>query len=394
MPARNTPTRYGSIAKALHWLTVAFIVVLIPLGILANGAPFGTDAELARKAWLFSMHKTTGIALLAIATTRILWSASQPKRAPLHPDRRAETFLAELVHTLLYVCLILVPLSGWISHAASTGYAPIWWPLGQSLPLVPKSDLLMKDAGALHVVFERVLLVSMILHVAGAVKHHVIDKDATLRRMLPGTPALPVLPPAHRSHLPHMTAPLVLALAIGIGAGLGLFKRAEPAAAPAITATAGNWTVTQGAITLNVVQMGQTVTGKFADWRATITYDEATRTGTAQVDIDTGSLTLGAVTAQALGPDFFNARTYPTATFDATLQDTGGQMTATGTLAIKDLSLPQTLPFTLDIRGDTATVQGQLVIDRRSYAMGIAYPDETTVGHNVTVEVTLTAQRN
>ena len=134
MPLTNTQIRYGGVAKTFHWLTALLILTLIVLGLVAEDLPYATDAELARKAWLFSLHKTLGVLVFFVALARILWAVSQPRPGLLNADKRAESFLAELVHWLLYGALVIVPLSGWIGHAAASGFAPIWWPLGQSVP--------------------------------------------------------------------------------------------------------------------------------------------------------------------------------------------------------------------------------------------------------------------
>ncbi|MGD9294163.1 MAG: cytochrome b/b6 domain-containing protein, partial [Roseobacter sp.] len=136
MPLSNTAQHYGSISKTFHWLTALLILTLIPLGIYANDLPYDSSEQLARKAWFFSLHKTLGVTVFFVALARILWAIVQPKPSPLHPDRKLETFAGSMVHWLLYGSLLLVPLSGWVHHAATTGFAPIWWPLGQNLPLV------------------------------------------------------------------------------------------------------------------------------------------------------------------------------------------------------------------------------------------------------------------
>ncbi len=186
MPIGNTQTHYGTVAKLLHWATVAMLVLIFPLGLAANGAPETSSAEIAEKVRLFSLHKTLGVALFFTAVARILWAITQLKPLPLNPNHRVERLLAEAVHTLLYLCLVLVPLAGWVSHAAADGFAPILWPLGQSLPLVPQSPALAATAAALHVILERTLLATIALHIAGALKHALFDRDATLSRMASG----------------------------------------------------------------------------------------------------------------------------------------------------------------------------------------------------------------
>ena len=114
-----TTTAYSRTTRAFHWLTAVLLLAIIPLGLVANDAPFGTDAEIARKILLFSLHKTLGIAIFIVALARIAYASTQTNPAPLHPDRIAETLLANIVHWLLYLSLVLVPLSGCISHAAA-----------------------------------------------------------------------------------------------------------------------------------------------------------------------------------------------------------------------------------------------------------------------------------
>ena len=341
----NTHARYGAVTKTFHWSVALGILVMIPLGIVANDWPYATSQELATKAWLFSIHKTLGVTILFVALARIAWAVAQPKPGPLHPERRMETALADTVHWLLYASLILVPLAGWVSHAASEGFAPIRWPFGQSLPLVPKSERLHEVAASLHIVFERVLAIGVLLHVAGALKHHFWDRDATLRRMWPGRPALPAVAP-HRARLaPPLAAAGALAAAVGVGATLGLYapeaatettteiaaapQDAAPAdagapagaAAPAAAGAPAAWTVEEGTLGLAVTQLGGRVEGSFADWDATIAFDEEPdaegRFGTVEARVDVGSLTLGSVTTQALGADWLDSEGFPDAVFRA-----------------------------------------------------------------------------
>ena len=84
---------------------------------------------------------------------------------------------------------------------------------------------------------------------------------------------------------------------------------------------------------------------------------------------------------------------HPTAIFTADIKAAATGYTAEGTLTLHGITAPLTLPFTLTIAGDTATMAGQLQIDRRSFGIGPAYPDEATVGFMVTVDVALTARR-
>ncbi|MGX9354113.1 cytochrome b/b6 domain-containing protein [Roseobacteraceae bacterium S113] len=393
----NTRTHYGSVAKSLHWLTALLIVALIPSGIIANGLPFETSEELSRKAFLFSVHKTLGVTLFFVALTRILWALSQPKPALLNSEKPLEAFLASAVHWLLYGSLLIVPLSGWVHHAATTGFAPIWWPFGQSLPFVPQSQIVADTAAGLHIVFERVLVASLFLHIAGALKHHFVDRDVTLKRMLPGTPEVTESTAPHAgSFAPIAFALSVWGAAIGIGAGLGLYSHADAARpqAQALDAVASDWAVQDGTLAITVRQLGSEVTGSFADWTAAITFDpdvENGPAGTVEVQVAIASLTLGSVTGQALGPDYFDAERVPTASLSADIIRTDGAYALTGDLTLKDATLPITLPFTLELTDGTARAEGQLALDRREFGIGLSQSDDGTLGFEVMVDVSLVA---
>ncbi|UYP68940.1 cytochrome b/b6 domain-containing protein [Thalassobacter stenotrophicus] len=398
MPAANTRQHYGSVTKTFHWLTALLILTVIPLGIVAQRWSFDTSDALAIKATLFSIHKTVGLTLFFVALARIAWAVTQAKPGPLHPDRKLETFAAETVHWALYASLVVVPLTGWIHHAATEGFAPIWWPFGQKLPFVPKDVELAHTFASLHIIFERVLIISLGLHIAGALKHAWIDRDATLARMLPGTnPKVPNYDHTTTAS-PAIAAFAAYGLALLVGAGLGMFAHQEGPATPQLEAVASDWQVTDGTLAITVTQLGAPVTGQFADWTAAITFDETVTDGVAgQVDvtISVPSLSLGSVTTQALGAEFFNASDFATATFSAPIRVTDGAYLADGTVTIRGITVPATLPFTLALQDGIATVEARTQLSRLSFGMGeTAYPDESSVGFAVDVAISLTASRD
>ncbi|MDZ4094964.1 MAG: cytochrome b/b6 domain-containing protein [Paracoccaceae bacterium] len=396
MPLTNTPRSFGTLARALHWLTALLILTAIPLGLIANDMAYDTGAALARKAQLFSLHKSLGIAAFAVALVRILWALSQPRPAGLHPDRKWENLAAEVTHWLLYLSLLIVPLSGWVHHAATSGFAPILWPIGQTLPFVPKSEGVALAAASLHDVFTKLLIASILLHVAGAIKHQLIDRDTTLMRMLSNVQAGPERALRH-GIAPALTAVLIYAAGAGLALSLAAPDASPRAAAPLATpAQAGNWHVTEGSLGFSVRQFGSDVQGSFADWTAAITFDETAtngKHGQATVTIAIPSLSLGSVTEQAKAADFFDAPTYSTAIFTADILPAEAGYIARGTLTLRGATQPIALPFTLVIDGDTATMAGSTTLDRRDFGIGASYGDEATIGFGVTITVALTASR-
>ena len=401
----NTARSYGAVTKTFHWLTALLILTALPLGWYAttlahqvtdpaNGAG---DAEIARAALLFSLHKTVGVAVFFTALARILWTVTQTRPGLLNGDNRLEATAAELVHWLLYGALVLVPLSGWVHHAATTGFAPILWPFGQSLPFVPKSVALAEVSGAVHYIAMLVLVAALLAHVAGAFKHVLIDRDFTLQRMLPGFGAGPLPPAARHAVLPPVLAGLVWIAALGLGGWSGQAALQDgPPQTAALDQVASDWQVQEGTLEITVQQMGSAVSGQFADWTAAISFsdrDTPGAAGTVEVQVSVPSLTLGSVTAQAMGPDFFDAERFPRAVFRAEILRTEGGYEARGPLSLKGVEREIALPFTLEIDGDTARMRGALTLDRLGFGIGEGMADDSSLGHAVEVSVDLTAKR-
>ncbi|TFL18611.1 cytochrome b/b6 domain-containing protein [Jannaschia formosa] len=394
--ATNTPSTYGWVERAFHWAIALLIPTVIALGVIAHDAPFDSDEALARKAFLFSFHKTVGVTIFFVALARIAWALSQPRPAPLHPDRKVETFAASAVHWLLYGSLLLVPLLGWAHHATAEGFAPIWWPFGQSLPFLPKDPELSARLAVLHMTFERVLVIALALHIAGALKHLFVDRDSTFARMWRGADPGPLA--GGKAHV----APFVAALAVwavALGAGFAIAPQGVQAVEAQAASVEGvsTWTVEEGTLSITVTQLGSPVTGTFRDWQAAIDFDETPRAdgsfGTVEVGVSTGSLTLGSVSEQATGAEFLASGEYPQATFSATILADGEDYVADGTLDLRGVEIPLRLPFTLEIEGDRAAMTGQASLDRRDFGMGETYPDESSVGFGVALDVALTAVR-
>lgn len=387
----NTTNSYGSMARFFHWSIALLILTDIALGLIGDATE--RNAETAGfLQTLYSAHKTIGVTVLALALLRVIWALTQPKPAPLHPDRKAETFVAEVVHWALYGAIFVMPLSGWVIHSAETGFAPIWWPFGQDLPFVPKSEAVAHVAGAIHGLSAIVIYLTVGAHIAGALKHAIIDRDETIARMTRGTAA-----GASASKGGHF-APLIPAVALW-AAIIAMPILTQPATehpqetAAIASSSDANWNVDSGTLSFTVTQMGAPVVGQFGAWTASIQYEDA-GTGQVEVIIDATSLTLGSVTAQAKGAEFFDTSNHATAVFAAQIEQIDGTShRANGTLTLVGQTVPVVLDFTLDRNGDAATMTSTATLDRRDFGMGSGYSDETTVGFGVTVDVTLAATR-
>lgn len=441
MQIHNTPSRYGSVAKAFHWIIAFLILIEYPLGEIANGWPMASASDLDTKFTLFSAHKTLGLLIFLLALLRILWALFEPRPRPLHPDRPIETWLAHVVHWLLYFCLVLVPLTGWAEHAATSGLAPIWWPFGQGLPFIPKSEFAQAIFAGMHGALTSLLLITVGLHVAGALKHWLIDRDLTLARMLPGKPLMadqPLPQPAPAPRLlrlsPFAGAALILCATLFVGAFGGWLEAPEmlpgeavqtldmenpegfgeleslPLPEPASEAASeagGNgdprsgdqppmWEVTEGEISFTVSRFGDPVEGRFARWDARIAYDPALGSegaGQVRAQIDITSLDMGSLTQQALGPDFFDAADHPKAAFEADIRKVIDGHIMHGTLRLKGVQRAVEMPLSLRIKGDVAEADATISLDRFAFGIGENIPDTSVLGGEVQVNVELKARR-
>lgn len=388
------PTTYKGITKIFHWLTALLILLIIPLGMIANQLPYETSEQLALKATVFSLHKTLGVAVFFVASLRVLWALTQAKPGPIHPERKLEIFAAEVVHWILYISLIAVPLTGWMEHAATSGFAPIWWPYGQSLFFVPKSEAVAGVFAGLHWIFGKLMILSLLLHVAGALKHHFINQDATLRRMWFGKDVMPVVDAHITSAIPRNVAALVFVIASGVAYNSGLLeKHGEIIEVAALEAVTSDWAVQEGDIAITITQFGSEVTGNFGDWTSEISFDPAPADvmGDVTTVVSIGSLTLGSVTDEALKTDFFDVATHPTATFAAEIKPDGENFVADGTMTIKGISMPLKLPFEMEVDGDTASMTGTTTLNRTDFKVGESQSQETSLGFDVIVNINLTA---
>ncbi|MDF3605471.1 cytochrome b/b6 domain-containing protein [Paracoccus sp. DMF-8] len=417
MKAVNDTRSYGWVSRIFHWSIAALILTAIGLGLYANALPHETQDELQLVFAAFSIHKTVGMVTLFLALARILWAIGQIKPRPLHPERRLETWAAEVVHWGLYAGMVVMPLSGWLLHAAAPGaFSRIIWPFGQRLPGVPESMDLSNAFAAFHASGWWVLAALIVLHVGGALKHMIIDRDATLARMAGNPGRVPEPPQQHHRASAILAAitGLLIWVAVAIGSQYLPGAEAEPEtsgqAQPAETAPAtvqedqaattdtqaasSAWVVETGTLRIAVNQGGSTVEGGFATRQAQIDYDPDSREGSVDVTIDIASLTLGAVSDNAKGPEFLNAAAFPEARFQAVIAPSeGDQLVARGDLTIAGQSVPAELPFDLVIDGDQAAASGKLTIDRRDFGVGQTYADESTVGFAVDIGFDLTAIR-
>ncbi len=179
---RNTTTRYGVVAQGFHWVVGLCVIGLLIVGLLMTKMEPGPDMFK-----IYALHKSVGITVLTLAVLRLIWKLSNPKPHSLPTHQKWERFLAHLTHIFLYFAIIGMPLSGWIMSSAKGFPVNLFGIEGLTLPdLVSPSKEIGKLANQFHELTAYALIAAIGLHFAGAMKHHFIDKDGTLRRMIPG----------------------------------------------------------------------------------------------------------------------------------------------------------------------------------------------------------------
>ena len=428
----TTRTRYTTVAIVIHWLIAAAIIFQIILGWRAGDGPKGATTFA-----LFQLHKSIGITILLLSLARLAWRLVNPPPPAPEGQAKWEKTASHLVHWGFYVIMIGLPLTGWILVSTSTTsiptllYGSIPWP---HLPFLP--DL---ASGAKHVWHEigeighealvKFTYLLLLLHLGAVAKHQVLDKDGVFGNMAPGAK-------------PGLKEPRAWLAAAGfvavVAAGYLYMPAAKPKAAPAVAedpapspeaapvapvaaaatpATAQApavaapvddsalkdpvaWSVSKGStLGFTASWAGDALEGSFTRWTADILFSpQALDRSKMTVSIDMASARTGDDQRDASlpGDDFFATAANPKATFTASkFRKTGeGRYVADGTLRLRGVSQPLSLPFSLKIDGDTATARGVTTLDRTAFGVGQGeWASTDQIAAKVKVSFALTAKK-
>ena len=412
--------RSSAFAIVLHWTIAALIILLVVLSSRMEGR---TPEAFA----VVQFHKSIGITVLLLSLARLAWRLVHPP--PPAPATLAgwERGLASGVHWAFYVVMIGMPLTGWVMVSTSRIAVPtllfgaIPWPhLPGLADLAPAVRETWRDtAQTAHETIVKGAYGLIALHVAGALKHQLFRADEPiLSRMAPGAvsgrrleprllaiaaaaaavaafgllyqpsrPALDALPPAPAAEPP---GPVAVAAPTPVVA---------PPGAPDLSAPV-RWVASRGSTLGFSTSWGdQAIRGRFDRWTADILFSPDALAGSrVAVRIDMGSAKTGDDQRDASLPagDWFDTASYPKATFIATrFEKTGeGRFVAHGTLTLRGVSRPLSLPFRLKIDGDTASVSGVTSLDRTAFGVGQGEWQSTDqIPAKVSVNVALKARR-
>jgi cytochrome b561 len=179
MNFRNTIRAWGTVSKTFHWLIVLLIITQWLIAQHADGLPNG----LAKLRTL-DLHKSIGMTVFMLAIIRLVWRWSNPVPTLDGLARGWERIAAGLSHVALYALIFAMPLTGWLMSSAHA-YSVSWFHLFQWPDLIQPDPALSEKLQSVHKLLFKILVGVAVLHVLGALKHHVVDRNEVLKRMLP-----------------------------------------------------------------------------------------------------------------------------------------------------------------------------------------------------------------
>lgn len=169
--------RYSGVAIAFHWTIALLVIVNLVIGI-------GHDAIPALRA-LMGAHKAIGVTVLLLTAGRIAWRiAHRPPALPAGTPAW-EKGVAHATHWTLYLLMIALPLSGWLMVSGPGPHRPFLWFGLFDIPTLPVGKPLADLGGTAHGPLSWVMAALVVLHVAAALRHHLLLRDSVLVRIAP-----------------------------------------------------------------------------------------------------------------------------------------------------------------------------------------------------------------
>lgn len=374
---RSVEKRYGDVAVIFHWLIALLIIGLLIVGKYMGSLDENDPVRYALTQW----HKSFGIMVLLLSVLRLLWRITH--KPPPEPDSIPgwQQRAASLAHGMLYVLMLAIPLTGWIMVSASplnldtVLFNVIEWP---HLPPFASLDNKAQIASAFHEYHEiagNLLILILLAHVGAALKHHFIDKDITLLRMLP-----------EKGSASFKRKTLALGLVFVAGAG-----------ALYLSANAGNQAALLAAgdseVSFIADVTGEQTPGIFAESTVEALIDAANPSASTIVArVQTASVSSDNLQVAGSLPEaeWFNVEAYPEALFESTgITDSsdGTTLQVTGTLTIKETTQEVSFPMTLSTEDAKQVARGEFTIDRREFDIGLdSQAGDDYVGYPVVIK--------
>ena len=178
MSLKNTTSQYGKLTIALHWLTAILVIALIFVGFFMGTLEKGPD-----KFQIIQLHKATGFLVLWLALFRWYWTLTNKKVAPLEGWSSAVIGISHATKWVLMLMILAMPISGWVMSMAA-GHGISFYGLFEIPVLIEKNKAIGGFFHEAHEIGAWVIAIIVGLHILAALKHHLIVKDDTLKRML------------------------------------------------------------------------------------------------------------------------------------------------------------------------------------------------------------------
>ncbi|MBI3526493.1 MAG: cytochrome b [Betaproteobacteria bacterium] len=174
-------SRYTTTAIVFHWVVAILVLAMLGLGLYMTGVPKGSPD----RAFYFNLHKSIGVTTALLVIVRLWWRAKNPPPSLPSSMPGWEVQASKISHALLYMCVILMPLSGFAA-TQFTKYGVNYFGLFKIPPMGSQNKVVYDLLQGIHGVTAALLIVLVIIHVLAVFKHLLIDRDKVFQRMLPG----------------------------------------------------------------------------------------------------------------------------------------------------------------------------------------------------------------
>ncbi|MGQ7844448.1 cytochrome b/b6 domain-containing protein [Granulosicoccus sp. 3-233] len=372
---RSIEQRYGDTAVIFHWLIALLIIGLLAIGKYMSSLDENDPVRYALTQW----HKSFGITVLLLSLLRLAWRFTHKPPPELDSIPNWQQRAASLAHGLLYVLMIAIPLTGWIMVSASplnldtVLFNVIEWPHLPPFASLENRESIAHSFHDYHEIAANLLILILLAHIGAALKHHWLDKDGTLLRMLPE--------PGSTSF--RCKSALLAATLVTAGGALYISANADNQAA---LLAAGD-----SEVSFLADVAGEQTPGVFSDTTVEALIDAdnpsastiVARVRTASVSSDNLQ-----VAGSLPEPEWFAAETHPEALFESTsiASADDGSLLVSGYLTIKETTQEISFPMSLSTEEDRQVARGEFTIDRREFDIGMeSQQSDDFVGYPVLI---------
>jgi cytochrome b561 len=176
---KNTKTSFGLISRSLHWLMALLLTGLFAMGLYMTSLGYYDPLYHSLPWW----HKSLGLLAFLLLLLRVVWTLSNPRPESLKTHKQWEQRLAHFIQKLFYGLILFIALSGYfISTAKGKGIE--FFNLFELSSIIELKEGVVDLLGNAHEIMAISLAVLVVLHALAALKHHFMDKDKTLIRMI------------------------------------------------------------------------------------------------------------------------------------------------------------------------------------------------------------------